>query len=301
MTTRPNLFVVGAMKSGSSTLHTYLGGHPEIFMSEPKEPCYFVDLDDLESPAREVVEGWGFWRSLDSYLALFEGAGDAKVIGESSTNYSKAPKMPGVPQRIVQFNAEARILYIMRDPVERSISHYWHAVGQRKERRDLVTAIEQERHYREVSNYAFQLEPYLRLFGAARVRALTFEALVADPSGELRRIFEWLGVDSSFELPESAVHLNPTPRELQRVRGEGRLDALRESPLWNLLGPLVPAPVRRWGRGLAAETVDRSAADTERAAEILRPYQLKETVELERLLGRSFEEWTTLYGGGRSA
>ena len=300
MTARPNLFIVGAMKSGSSTLHAYLARHPDIFMSEPKEPSYFVDLDDLESPAREVVEGWGFWRSLESYLALFEGAGDARVIGESSTNYSKAPKMAGVPERIVQFNAEARILYVMRDPVERTISHYWHAVGQRKERRDLVTAVESERHYREVSNYALQLEPYLRLFGADRVRALTFEALVAAPAAELRGILEWLGVDESVELTDTSLHENATPRELERVRGEGKLDAFRESTLWNRLGPLVPGPIRRWGRGLAAESVDRSAADTERAAELLRPYQLKETAELARRLGRSFDEWTTLYGGAET-
>ena len=80
MSRRPNLFIVGAMKSGSSTLHAYLGEHPEIFMSEPKEPCYFVELDDLESPAREVVEGWGFWRSEDAYLALFEGANTGKML-----------------------------------------------------------------------------------------------------------------------------------------------------------------------------------------------------------------------------
>ncbi len=296
MTVRPNLFIVGAMKSGSSTLHAHLAGHPEVFMSEPKEPCYFVDLDDLESPAREVVESWGFWRSQASYLELFENAGDAKVLGESSTNYSKAPKMPGVPQRIVQFNAEARILYIMRDPVERSISHYWHAVGQRKERRDLVTALEREPHYREVSNYAFQLEPYLRLFGADRVRTLTFEALVNDPAAELRPIFDWLGVDPSVPLADAALHENATPEELERVRGEGRLDAFRESPLWNRLGPLVPGPMRRWGRALAAEKVDRTQDDTQRAAGILRPYQLKETAALARLLGRTFDEWTTLYG-----
>jgi len=65
---------------------------------------------------------------------------------------------------------------------------------------------------------------------------------------------------------------------------------------WNRLGPLVPSPIRRWGRALAAEKVDRSRDDVERAAGILRPYQLKETAALARLLGRTFDEWTTLYG-----
>ncbi len=298
MTARPNLFIVGAMKSGSSTLHAYLGAHPEVFMSEPKEPSYFVELDDLESPAREVVEAWGFWRNESNYLSLFAGAGTARIVGESSTNYSKAPKMAGVPERIAQFAPEARILYVMRDPVERTISHYWHAVGQRKEGRDLVTALEEESHYREVSHYAMQLEPYLRNFGPEQVRTLTLESLIEDPARELGALFRWLGVDSEFSVEGLNVHENATPAALERVRGEGRLDRFRNSWLWNRLGPLVPRAVRGWGRGFAAESVDRSEADVVSAAGLLRPRQLQETEELSRLLDRTFDEWSTLHGTG---
>jgi len=291
---RPNLFVVGAMKSGTSTLHALLDGHPDIFMSEPKEPCYFVDLDDLESPAREVVEEWGFWRSEEHYLALFGEAGNARVIGESSTNYSKRPKMGGVCDRIAEFAPEARILYIMRDPIERTISHYWHAVAQRKERRDLVTALEQEAHYREVSHYAFQLEPYLSRFGSERVRVLTLEELRADPEAKLMELFGWLGVDAGFESTGTDRRDNVTPTEVERVRGAGRLDAFRSSALWNRVGPLLPGAIRRLGRSLAAERVDRSQEDVDRAARWLRPRQLEQTAELEQLLGRTFEEWRLL-------
>jgi hypothetical protein len=294
---RPNLFIVGAMKSGTSTLHTLLGEHPEIFMSEPKEPCYFIDLEHLESPAREVVESWGFWRSEESYLEIFREAGEARFIGESSTNYSKRPKMPGAPERIAAFAPEARILYIMRDPVERTISHYWHAVGQRKERRDLVTALMEEPHYREVSYYAYQLEPYLRLFGRDRVHTITLEQLRSNAPTSLEEIFGWLEVDSEFAPPDHDRRENVTPAEVERVRGEGNLDAFRQSPLWNRIGPLIPPVIRKLGRALAAERVDRSEEDAEQAAEILRPRQLEETAELTELLGRTFEEWRTLGAG----
>lgn len=292
---RPNLFIVGAMKSGTSTLHALLDGHPEIFLSEPKEPSYFVDLEDLESPAREVVERWGFWRSEEHYLALFAEAGGARIVGESSTNYSKRPKMQGVSERIAEFAPGARILYILRDPVERTISHYWHAVSQRKERRDLVTALEQESHYREVSHYAFQLEPYLNRFGSERVRVLTLEELRADPEAQLAELFGWLGVDAGFESTQSGRRDNVTPGEIERVRGAGRLDAFRNSTLWNRVGPLIPGAIRRLGRSLAAERVDRSEEDVERAARLLRPRQREQTAELGQLLGRSFEEWGLLH------
>jgi hypothetical protein len=285
------------MKSGTSTLHALLGEHPQIFMSEPKEPCYFIELEALESPAREVVEKWGFWRSEERYLELFRDAGGAPVVGESSTNYSKRPRMPGAPERIAAFAPAARILYIMRDPVERTISHYWHAVGQRKERRDLATALEEEPHYREVSHYAFQLEPYLRLFGRERVHTLTLEELQSDAPAKLEGIFRWLGVDAGFAPADRERRDNVTPGRVERVRGEGKLDAFRDSALWNRIGPLIPSAIRKLGRSLAAENVDRSEVDVERAAALLRPQQLEQTAELEELLGRSFVEWRTLGSG----
>lgn len=80
----PNLFIVGAMKSGTTTLHNYLNMHPDIFMSQkPKEPQYFV---------QEL--NWS--KGEDWYLSLFEAAGDAKIIGESSTDYSKLPRYQGL-------------------------------------------------------------------------------------------------------------------------------------------------------------------------------------------------------------
>jgi len=293
---RPNLFQVGAMKSGTSSLHVYLASHPEIFMCEPKEPCYFVELADLEWPARQTVERFGFWRSEAAYLELFADAGDARVLGESSTNYSKGPKIAGVPERMATFAPEARILYLMRDPVERTISHYWHAVRQRKEGRDLVTALAEEPHYREVSHYALQLRPYLELFGAERVHTLTLEALRGDPCRELRSVFIWLGVDPDFEPPDLAPR-HVTPDDLERVRGRGRLERFRHSVLWNAVGRLMPAALRRWGRRLAAAPVERASEDRQRAAELLRPQQLEQTSELAELLGRDFSEWRTLHGG----
>ncbi|MGH8595341.1 MAG: sulfotransferase family protein, partial [Gammaproteobacteria bacterium] len=119
---RPNLFLVGAMKSGSSTLTRYLREHPAVFMArKPKEPSYFVAREQL----REVypaIEKMGFWRSEGRYLGLFADAGDCSILGDASQNYARLSKVTGVAERIARFNPEARILYIMRDPVERTIS-----------------------------------------------------------------------------------------------------------------------------------------------------------------------------------
>ena len=148
----PNLIIIGAMKSGSTSLHSYLGTHPEIFMCEPKEPWYFIE---------EI--NWS--KGEDWYLDLFKSAGNAKVVGESSTDYTKIPKYMGVPEKIRNFNPATRFIYIMRDPVKRTISHYWHNVRLHGEKRDPLKAIQEDSLYLEVSDYAMQLDPYIQIFG----------------------------------------------------------------------------------------------------------------------------------------
>ena len=173
---RPNLFMVGSMKSGSTYLTGLLASHPAIFVSSPREPCYFVDPRTLR---RVWPYMWakGYWRSADRYLDLFARAGDATVIAEGSNGYSQEPLCDGVPQRILSFSPEARFIYIMRDPVERTISHYWHNVRFFGEHRPMLAALESDPQYTDTSDYARQLNAYLTHFERGRIYVLTLEAL----------------------------------------------------------------------------------------------------------------------------
>ena len=118
---KPNLFVIGAMKSGTSSLHYYLAAHPQIFMSDPKEPSYFAVSSRSKSASPQIATQ-SYCRSEEEYLRLFENAQGATIIGESSTNYTKLNSFTQVPQRIAAFQPDARFIYIMRDPLERTIS-----------------------------------------------------------------------------------------------------------------------------------------------------------------------------------
>ena len=113
---RPNLFIIGAMKSGTTTLHEYLDSHPQIAMSRIKEPGFFVEELTLRQG-----EDW--------YLSLFEQDDRFRYRGESSTHYTKLPVFRGVAERLSRFNPEARLIYIMRNPIERLVSHYWHNIA----------------------------------------------------------------------------------------------------------------------------------------------------------------------------
>jgi hypothetical protein len=280
---RPNLFIIGAMKSGTSSLHRYLARHPQVFMCSPKEPGYFVE---------ELTWSQG----IDWYLRLFEAAGDARIIGESSTHYTKLPVYKGVPERIAAFNPEASLVYLMRDPLRRTESHYWHQVRHHSERRDFATAVAQNRGYLAYSDYAMQLEPYFRVFGRERVYCLTFESMTADPATTVNALCRWLGLDG--EVPQEALgeRWNVKPEKVRQVRGFGLLNRLAHTSLWSRVAHLVPKRLRRLAGSLASQEVTTDGKANAAILEQLRPQVAEQVQVLGRLLGRDFPEWTTLNG-----
>jgi hypothetical protein len=291
-TKRPNLFIIGAMKSGTTSLHSYLNTHPSIYMCEPKEPSYFVHPSQLNWPAMKEL---GLWNHEDRYLKLFEPADGATIWGESSTLYAKLPHITEIPERIAAFNPEAHFIYVMRDPVERTISHYWHEMRQGNENKSLMRAIQENSLYCDVSHYAYQLQPYLQRFGADRVLTFTAEEMVRDSSTIVRTIFEWLGVDASFVPPNLAEKVHVTPK---RFFQKSKLFRLRYQWPWSAIADLLPRGIRQQGLNLAVKKVNQQehGQDREAAIDFLRPIQQKQTQELSTLLGRDFPEWKTLWG-----
>jgi hypothetical protein len=293
---RPNLFLVGAMKSGTTHLSELLGDHPSIYMSSPKEPCHFVDGTALRKVWPHM---WrlGYWRSIDRYLGLFAGAGDAPVIGEASMVYSHLPICSGVAQRIVAFSPQARFIYIMRDPVERTISHYWHRVRWWGERRSMLAAIRSDPQYTDVSHYARQLKEYLRLVGPERIYTLTYEALLVNSANQMSRLYAWLNVDPSFRSARIGIPTNERPDVVEQARGLGLLDLVRHSPTYVKMAPYIPRAVRRLAARLAVRIVRPAEVPIAQVEAYLRAHQQPQTEELSALLNRSFPEWTTLYAG----
>ena len=279
----PNLFLIGAMKSGTSSLHNWLGQHPEIFMSSVKEPGFFVDQLTWK-------KGWTW------YKKLFESAGDCKIIGESSTEYTKLPCYENVVEKIAEFVPGSKFIYVMRDPIERTISHYWHNVRSRKktERRDIMSALKKDSTLVNYSDYATQLEPYLDRFGRERVYILTMEELLSGPDQSLVEIFKWLEVSN----PDYCVKFEKKHTTPQIVTQKiGWLSRLRFHPVWNCLGPFVPSKIRTGLRKLSEPTsIDRKKVDLTEAIEHLKHVFYPKVDRLEQLLNRKFPEWNTLNG-----
>jgi len=198
---KPNFFMVGAPRCATTTMYTYLKQHPDIYLSLLKEPIYFGS--DLTRQPLAVSD-------LASYLSLFDGAGDAQVIGEGSVFYLMSTR---AAEELKQFSPAARILIMLRDPVD--MMHSLHALYVRTRNEELedfdaALAAEADRaegrrlpprcyfpeglQYTRQARYAEPVERFLRVFGRDQVHVVVFDDLVRDTAGEYRRLLAFLGV-----------------------------------------------------------------------------------------------------------
>ncbi len=209
----PNLIVIGAQKCGTTSLHYYLGLHPEIFMSREKELVYFI-------------EELNWSKGIDWYRSRF--ASNAPVLGESSTGYSHCTVFPGVPERMHHVVPEARLIYVLRDPVERILSSYIHTWASGEEKRPLNEALKEPESSPYVlrSMYYRQLEQYLPYFPDSRILIITAEALLGkDRLSTLKKVFAFLEVDDSFWSKRFALTWHETRFKRKNTRVGELLEA----------------------------------------------------------------------------
>ena len=181
---RPNLIVIGGLKCGTTSLHHYLNLHPEVAMSRPKELNFFVE--ELNWPL-----------GTDWYEGHFDLT--SPVRGESSPHYTNRPRFEGVAERLAETAPDARLIYMVRDPIDRMLSHYLHNVGGGYDGRPLEEALaDPDTAYVDRGRYFFQLEPYLERFDRDRIELVTREELKTDRAATMRRVFGFLGVDETF-------------------------------------------------------------------------------------------------------
>lgn len=228
-TNLPNLITIGAMKCGTTSLHNYLALHPQIFMSRLKEIDFFV-------------EEMNWSKGLEWYKSHFPKSAD--IIGESSTNYSKYPYYKGVPDRMHYIIPDAKLIYIVRDPIRRIVSHYIHRVWEGWETRSINDALTdlQDNHYINCSRYYMQLEGYLHYYQPSSILVISLEDLSCDRITTLRKVFRFLNVDPEFKHEDfsqvshmSSKKKQPTPLKLRLSNLPGGI--LVEKAMFRLMEP----------------------------------------------------------------
>jgi hypothetical protein len=285
---KPNLFIIGAPKAGSSALHAYLDVHPAIQMSRPKEPCYFVEHEQLKRmwpvQSQDRVS-----YDINAYLAMFDNP-SAAYHGEASVYYSQYPHVNGVARRIHAFNPEARIIYLVRDPVVRTIRHYWQQATELFETLPMEKAIVEGSIYVDTSDYKLQVDQYLKYFDRSSIRVVSSEDLREKRRETLDSIFGWLGL-AAIEFTEAelaARHVSPTTSRRARF---ALARSIRDSSTWAAIRPLMPKAAKDMLARAGTAAFERSSVDDTAVQGWLVDYFRPRVIEFETLCGRKFPSW----------
>lgn len=197
----PNLIVIGSGKCGTTSLHFQLRHHPEIDMPRDKELNFFVAERNWE-------------KGVEWYASRFRDG--TRIRGETSPSYTMAGRLGGVPARMHSLVPDARLVYLVRDPIERVISAYVHRVAAGKERRSLEEAASEENPYVDPSRYWRQISEYLEFYPRSRILVVGTDDLARDNAATIRRVLEFLDVDPDYPLPE--LHLHDSDRKRAKTR-----------------------------------------------------------------------------------
>ena len=295
----PNFYIVGAARSATDALYSYLRQHPEVYMSPVKETNFFVFYGrpvEYCGPGDQQALRSCYVPTLAQYETLFAQSGAARARGEASPWYLY---MPDVPARIRQHTPGAKLIAILRNPIDRAFSSF--SMLQRDNREPMgnflsAVALEQQRiaanwepiwHYQRMGLYYEQIRRYRETFGPEQLRVYLYDDLDHNPAAVVADIFAFLDVDTTF-TPDLSRRPNqgyvPRSRRVHAlVAGDSRLKAT--------VKPLLPARLRqRLKASLLAQNAGRTAVDPAARHKLLPAFR-ENILRLEELIDRDLSTW----------
>ncbi|MBW2174618.1 MAG: sulfotransferase domain-containing protein [Deltaproteobacteria bacterium] len=274
----PNLIVIGGQKCGTTSLHYYLGLHPQILMSREKELDFF---------SREL----NWHRGIEWYKSHF--AGKTMVRGESSPNYTAYPILEGVAERMHSVTGDIKLVYVVRDPIDRLVSQYIQGYASGRENRtfeDALKHIDDTNSYIARSKYFMQLEQFLDYYPNSNILIITAEDLYGRRVETLQKIFRFLDVDETFHS-DKFFNLKHTSSEKGRKNRVGLL--LKRLSKMDFARILSTETRMRLGRVFYlpfSTAIERPVLNESLRAEII-DYVREDTNRLREYTGCDFERW----------
>lgn len=243
----PNFLIIGAAKAGTTSLYSYLNQHPQVYMSPVKEPRFFTP--ELYSIYNNGVRDNGRRTALtlEQYCQLFQGVSTEIAIGEASTEYLYIPK---APERIKSHIPNAKIIAILRNPVERAFSAFLYQFRDGVETLTFQQALQEEGkriqagfrpgwHYKQVGFYSSQVKRYLDGFAPEQIRIYLYDDLSSDGLTVVQNVYRFLAIDDIFtpDFKRENVSGIPKRRWLQNL-------FTKDNPLKLALKPLFSEKLR---------------------------------------------------------
>ena len=273
----PHFVVIGAMKSGTTSLHEYLRTHPMVFMPAVKETHFF-----------DATQG-NWHRGLAWYESQFRGASPGDVVGEASPGYTRHPAVPGVAGRLASVLPAARLIYLVRHPIDRMRSQYQQNALYEGERQPIDEALLGNPHYADCSRYAMQLDQYLEHFPPEQILVITSEALRTRRRDALVQVFEFIGVHAEWMPP----NLDQEAHQSIETRSRGAVGRLvRRVPGHGRLADAVPEKVLTlWRRAATRPVAPDAFAISDDTRRRLEEQLAPDVARLRRFLGNDFDGW----------
>ncbi len=286
----PDFFIVGAPKSGTTSLYSHLLQHPDILMPGTKEPHFFYN----ERNPTEPVLGE---KDLSQYLRLFRKFPENALAGEASTSYLYSPT---AAYEIRSLRREAKIMMILRNPVERAYSQYWNETRDGRESLTFEQALEAEPervrqrlwlglYYTGCGRYAEQLRRYLKAFEREAVRVYLFEDLTRDTEEVCRDAFDFLGVDHRQPVEATTVYNpggSPTSKLVSQLLNAEKV----KNPVARAMPRTWKRTVGEWLRTNNTKPAPEMAPETrDKLIEVFR----EDILRLEDLIERDLSGWLT--------
>ncbi len=294
----PNFLIIGAARSGTTSLHRYLSSHPEIYMSAVKEPNFFAQengrFDYADSAPGQKIRIRLSVLDPKKYEALFRHVTHEKAIGEASPSYLGSP---GAAARIRKAIPSVRLIAILRHPAERAYANY---MGRLRDGREsnldpydaLGGALRgrgpgwRSEVYIGMGLYHERLRPFFERFDGERIRICLFDDLVRDPQSVLSELFSFLGVDPGFE-PDTSIAHNPSGMIANPAL---RMVWTKSKPLGARLGRWLPEPIHAAAWSLVRRNLSRPPFPPDLRAALIERYR-PDILELEKLLDRDLSDW----------
>jgi hypothetical protein len=247
----PNFLIVGAMKSATSSLADLLGRHPDCYVAP--EEIHFFNHDEK------------FKRGAEFYGTFFADAGDARAVGEKTPTYSEQTRHPYIAQRIRETLGPIQLVWIFREPVARTVSHYQHAVMAGVVRETFDVRIAQELGGGKCegaplvarSRYVEQVRLYREHFPAEAMHFCLFEDFIQAPGVVAARVAEFLGLDPVPRFFAEGGSRNRTSENVEaRKRSAGIVGRWRLARTERLLNSATPEMRARLHRSFAAPNAE---------------------------------------------
>jgi hypothetical protein len=279
-TMRVDFMLIGAQKAGTTSLAAQLAAHPQICFCKEKEPGYFHQTAD--------------WRAgLDAYHRLYDPR-PGQICGEASTFYTFYPEFRETHARLHAYNPALKLIYVMRQPVERVISHYTHNRVREIDTRPPEVAVFSDAAYVDRSRYGVQLRPYLETFGPDSLLLLIFEEYTADQISALRRVAGFLGIEAApFETTDT------TPLHQSVGQPFLRSEALRnftKTEVFQKMRGVMPAAIRQPIRHrLLSNKIDEKPYFAPDVKQALWRLLEDDVYTVEGIMGRRLDGWRRGY------